>query len=213
MDLNSLTSQYLEKNKDAKFDDIKSAVDNLTISYRESFDLEERDGSIFSKYEDSDGLTQDEFVTLMSEATGKSKSEIEKDAILLYQVLNSDEDMSSLTNEELAVLMDDGEITSYTVWSGLSLDEETVNEKVKASSDDAKVDGDKKAEEDPKVEEGADVEAAKTAIKENVNPRKWVCVGVEDEKNVIVDNRGDLIVLIMENNHAQTIHNNFKNLK
>ena len=64
-----------------------------------------------------------------------------------------------------------------------------------------------------RMEEGADIEAAKTAIKDNVNPRKWVCVGVEDEKNVIVDNRGDLIVLIMENVHAQTIHNNFKNLK
>ena len=64
-----------------------------------------------------------------------------------------------------------------------------------------------------RMEEGADVEAAKKAIKDNVNPRKWICVGVEDEKNVIVDNRGDLIVLIMENTHAQTIHENFKNLK
>ncbi|MBQ9841197.1 MAG: hypothetical protein IJO78_06360 [Erysipelotrichaceae bacterium] len=64
-----------------------------------------------------------------------------------------------------------------------------------------------------RMEEGADVEAAKKAIKDNVNPRKWICVGVDDEKNVIVDNRGDLIVLIMENNHAQTIHENFKNLK
>ena len=64
-----------------------------------------------------------------------------------------------------------------------------------------------------RMEAGADVETAKAAIKENVNPRKWICVGVEDEKNVIVDSRGDLIVLIMENNHAQTIHENFKNLK
>ena len=64
-----------------------------------------------------------------------------------------------------------------------------------------------------RVAKGADVEATKKAIKDNVNPRKWICVGVEDEKNVIVDNRGDLIVLIMENTHAQTIHENFKNLK
>lgn len=64
-----------------------------------------------------------------------------------------------------------------------------------------------------RMEEGADVEAAKKEIKDNVNPRKWICVGVEDEKNVIVDSRGDLIVLIMENTHAQTIHKNFKNLK
>lgn len=64
-----------------------------------------------------------------------------------------------------------------------------------------------------RMEDGADIEAAKATIKNNVNPRKWICVGVEDEENVIVDNRGNLIVLIMENNHAQTIHENFKNLK
>lgn len=64
-----------------------------------------------------------------------------------------------------------------------------------------------------RMEDGADVEAAKKAIKDNVNPRKWLCVGVDDEKNVIVDSRGDLIVLIMDNNYAQTIHENFKNLK
>ena len=63
-----------------------------------------------------------------------------------------------------------------------------------------------------RTEEGA-TETVKTLIKEKANPRKWICVGVEDEKNVIVDNRGDVIVLIMENTHAQTIHENFKNLK
>ena len=33
-------------------------------------------------------------------------------------------------------------------------------------------------------------------IKENVNPRKWICVGVEKE-DVIVKNKGNLIILIM----------------
>ena len=47
-----------------------------------------------------------------------------------------------------------------------------------------------------RMEEGADVEAAKTAIKENVDPRKWFCVWVEPE-DVIVKSKGDLIILIM----------------
>lgn len=47
-----------------------------------------------------------------------------------------------------------------------------------------------------RMKEGADIEAAKTAIKENVDPRKWFCVGVEAE-DVIVKNKGDLIILIM----------------
>ena len=33
-------------------------------------------------------------------------------------------------------------------------------------------------------------------IKEKVNPRKWVCVGVEKE-DVIIKNKGDLIIVII----------------
>ena len=47
-----------------------------------------------------------------------------------------------------------------------------------------------------RMEEGSDIEAAKKAIKENVNPRKWMCVEVEKE-DVIVKSKGDLIILIM----------------
>jgi hypothetical protein len=47
-----------------------------------------------------------------------------------------------------------------------------------------------------RMEEGADIEAAKTAIKDNVDPRKWFCVWVEPE-DVIIKSKGDLIILIM----------------
>lgn len=63
-----------------------------------------------------------------------------------------------------------------------------------------------------RAQKGQDVEKLKNDIKTNVNPRKWVCVGVEEDK-VIVDNIGDLVILIMSNDHAETIHQNFKNLK
>lgn len=52
-----------------------------------------------------------------------------------------------------------------------------------------------------RMEEGADVEAAKTAIKENVDPRKWFCVWVEPE-DVIIKSKGDLIILIMVENET-----------
>jgi hypothetical protein len=47
-----------------------------------------------------------------------------------------------------------------------------------------------------RMEDGADIEKAKTEIKENVDPRKWMCVEVPEE-DVIVKSKGDLIILIM----------------
>ena len=49
--------------------------------------------------------------------------------------------------------------------------------------------------------------------KENVNPRKWVCVGVEKE-DVIIKSKGDLIVvIIVEDTDVRTkIDNSFGNL-
>ena len=47
-----------------------------------------------------------------------------------------------------------------------------------------------------RVDESSDVEATKKLIKDNVDPRKWICVGVEDDQ-VIVDNIGNLIFLVM----------------
>ena len=47
-----------------------------------------------------------------------------------------------------------------------------------------------------RMNEGADVEEAKKAIKEGVDPRKWMCVEVAKE-DIIVKNKGDLIILIM----------------
>ena len=64
-----------------------------------------------------------------------------------------------------------------------------------------------------RMEEGADVEAAKTAIKDNVDPRKWFCVWVEPE-DVIIKNKGDLIILIMveDENIRTKLEEGFDNL-
>ena len=52
-----------------------------------------------------------------------------------------------------------------------------------------------------RMKDGADIESAKEKIKETVNPRKWVCVGVEKE-DIIVKNKGNLIILIIVENET-----------
>ena len=48
-------------------------------------------------------------------------------------------------------------------------------------------------------------------IEENVDPAKWVCVQV-DRQNVKVASKGNLVVLIMDDEIADKILENFNNL-
>jgi hypothetical protein len=63
-----------------------------------------------------------------------------------------------------------------------------------------------------RVKEGADVEKIKKDIKENVDPMKWVCVGVKEE-SIIVDNIGDVIFLVMSDAQTKPLHDAFLALK
>ena len=65
-----------------------------------------------------------------------------------------------------------------------------------------------------RMEDGADVEAAKTTLLENINPRKWVCVGVEKDQ-VVVDSIGNLIMVavVEDTNTVDAIKANFESLK
>ena len=62
-----------------------------------------------------------------------------------------------------------------------------------------------------RTKKNADIEGIMSKIKENVNPRKWICVGVEKE-DVIVKNKGDLIILIISQNNRDQINKGFDNL-
>lgn len=62
-----------------------------------------------------------------------------------------------------------------------------------------------------KMKDGADIENAKQQIKDNIDPRKWICVEVEKD-NVLVENKGNLIILIMDNEVSQDILKNFNAL-
>ena len=60
-----------------------------------------------------------------------------------------------------------------------------------------------------RLKDGADVEKVKATIKESVNPRKWICVGAE---NVVVKNKGNLVILIMTNDGVEELEKGFDNL-
>lgn len=55
-----------------------------------------------------------------------------------------------------------------------------------------------------------DIEDAKKEIKEKADPRKWICVEAE---KVYVESKGNLIILIMSDEKADTLKTNFEKLK
>ena len=64
-----------------------------------------------------------------------------------------------------------------------------------------------------RVKDASKIEEYKEEIRENVNPRKWVCVGVEKDE-VIIENKGDLLVVIIvqDKDNRQIIADAFNNL-
>ncbi len=62
-----------------------------------------------------------------------------------------------------------------------------------------------------RVKDGTDVAMAKKEIKDNVNPRKWICVGV-NPKNVKVESIGNLIALIMDDTAGDAMSANFRSM-
>lgn len=60
-----------------------------------------------------------------------------------------------------------------------------------------------------RLENAKDSEQVVKEIKEKANPRKWICVEAE---NTYVVSKGDLVVLIMSNELAPKIKENFEKL-
>lgn len=64
-----------------------------------------------------------------------------------------------------------------------------------------------------RMEEGTsqdEINKAMQELKDKVNPRKWLCVGAEE---VQVSSNGDLIIVVLSDDHGDTLINNFNNLK
>lgn len=62
-----------------------------------------------------------------------------------------------------------------------------------------------------RLNDAKDAETVKEKISNSVDPAKWICVEV-DRQNVKVASKGDLVVLIMDNEIADKILDNFNNL-
>ncbi|CCY71075.1 putative uncharacterized protein [Clostridium sp. CAG:921] len=62
-----------------------------------------------------------------------------------------------------------------------------------------------------RANDGENVEQLKEKIKSNVNPRKWICVEVAEE-NVRVESKGNLILLVMVDDYADKMVENFKKI-
>ena len=61
-----------------------------------------------------------------------------------------------------------------------------------------------------RLENESDAAVAVKTIKDNVNPRKWICV---EASKVIVKNRGNVVILIMSTDElAPKLEKNFNNL-
>lgn len=61
-----------------------------------------------------------------------------------------------------------------------------------------------------RAKDNSDIDKIKAEIKSKANPRKWICVGVEED-DVVVDNIDNLIVLIMDN-ESEKLHEAFLSL-
>lgn len=61
-----------------------------------------------------------------------------------------------------------------------------------------------------RLNDASDAEKVVKDIEKNANPRKWICVEAE---HTYVLSKGDLVVLIMSNDLAPKIKDNFENLK
>nr|WP_297170910.1 S-layer homology domain-containing protein [uncultured Agathobaculum sp.] len=59
-----------------------------------------------------------------------------------------------------------------------------------------------------RLADAADAEAAKAALRESVDPFKWICVGV-DPANVKIDSVGDIVCIIMDDENADYYLDNF----
>jgi len=61
-----------------------------------------------------------------------------------------------------------------------------------------------------RLNDASKAEETVSKIKENADPVKWICVQAE---NVVVQSKGDLVVLIMSDAKAEQLENNFKGLE
>ena len=110
VDLNSKIAQYLQKNNEADINKITSSIKNLDSGY--STDLH---NTIFQI---GDGISEEQFIQFVSEASGKDAESIRDDAALLFDILDSDDSSGLLTADEVSFMSDNGQtIDGFEFWN------------------------------------------------------------------------------------------------
>lgn len=122
-----------------------------------------------------------------NEKTKNVEGTLEEIMTKVYATVGEDEMPMSLTNIEI----NDDNIASFIGTSDIEYDSILASEPMIGSIAHSVV--------LIRTKENANVDEIKTKIKENINPRKWICVGVEPEE-VIIENKGDLIIVIVVGN-------------
>ena len=130
-------------------------------------------------------------VLLMPKAEKNVEGTLEEIMTKVYAGFGEDE-LPMLGNMPVD-LTDPDSVTYYLGTSELSIKEALVREPMMGSIPHSVV--------LVRLNDAKDAEAAVAKIKESVNPRKWICV---EAKNVIVESKGDLVILIMADSEGQT---------
>ena len=102
----------------------------------------------------------------------------------VYANVNDDEKPMGLTNIKIT----DENIEQYLGKANIEYEEALASESMVGSIAHSVV--------LVRAKKGANIEAIENEIEKNADPRKWVCVGVEED-DVIVESEGDLVILIM----------------
>lgn len=102
----------------------------------------------------------------------------------VYANVNDDEKPMGLTNIKIT----DENIEQYLGKANIEYEEALASESMVGSIAHSVV--------LVRAKKGANIEAIEKEIEKNADPRKWICVGVEED-DVIVESEGDLVILIM----------------
>lgn len=104
MDINSLIAKYLANNNEADLSKVSSSIQNLKDDLNIGGRYDELVASIFTSTED---VSEESFISFISQATGKDTSEIEDDASTLFSILDQDGGADGkLSSDELDIFSD-----------------------------------------------------------------------------------------------------------
>ena len=151
-------------------------------------------------------------ILMLFSLVGCSSSKVERDPVLsedltkvlekVYETAELDDDFRQALQHYQTVELDDSNIKEYLGDADVKFTEGLCSAPMMSSIPYELI--------LLKLDEGSDVDAVKAALKENANPRKWLCVEAEE---VVVENIDNTVLFLMANeSEATPIKEAFMNL-